>query len=113
MFHVTICPQCKERHRLPPKSYCDECFREYQRIWNKKNRKPYSSMSEIAQKKDNCRSYTGVLVKRGILQMGTECEWCGSQEELQRHHPDYSKPKEFQTICSPCHSFYHRMAKCA
>ena len=35
------------------------------------------------------------------------CEICGSTENLQRHHPDYSLPDVVLTICSSCHKRIH------
>lgn len=32
-----------------------------------------------------------------------KCEKCGSAENLQRHHSDYSKPTEVQILCQACH----------
>lgn len=33
------------------------------------------------------------------------CQRCCSQARLQRHHPDYSKPRDIQWLCSACHTF--------
>ena len=30
------------------------------------------------------------------------CEKCGSQVDVQKHHPDYSKPKEVRPLCRRC-----------
>lgn len=35
------------------------------------------------------------------------CLNCGSTENLQEHHPDYSKPKETVTLCRDCHNNLH------
>lgn len=35
------------------------------------------------------------------------CQSCGSKEELQFHHPDYSKPKLVITLCKNCHYKEH------
>ncbi len=80
-------------------------------IYMRQHRKPYRELSLDERSRDACRSYTEMLVKRGVLKMGTECEWCGNQQELERHHPDYSNPRLFETICKPCHRFYHRTLK--
>lgn len=37
----------------------------------------------------------------------SNCQICGSNEEVQGHHPDYSKPKEIITLCKNCHSKEH------
>jgi len=36
-----------------------------------------------------------------------KCEVCGSTHNLQRHHPDYSKPLEVMTLCRDCHWAIH------
>ena len=36
-----------------------------------------------------------------------KCEVCGSTENLERHHPDYSKPLEVQVLCKRCHNAKH------
>ena len=38
----------------------------------------------------------------------SKCEKCGSTEKLERHHPDHSKPEEFQTLCHKCHNALRR-----
>ena len=37
------------------------------------------------------------------IPLASECEKCGDTEKLERHHPDYSRPREFQTLCHDCH----------
>lgn len=40
------------------------------------------------------------------------CNKCGASEpevRLERHHPDYSKPEEFETLCSSCHHEIHHL----
>lgn len=41
-------------------------------------------------------------LKAGTL-AARPCEDCGA-EEVQMHHPDYSKPLEVEFLCIPCHS---------
>ena len=38
----------------------------------------------------------------------TECAMCFSKKDLERHHPDYNKPKEVVIMCAPCHKKWHR-----
>lgn len=37
-----------------------------------------------------------------------KCELCSSTLNLERHHPDYSKPLDFITFCRECHRKLHR-----
>ena len=48
------------------------------------------------------------------------CEFCGSTENLERHHYDYSDPGLFHVLCRKCHRKWHsderrpsRMKNCA
>lgn len=41
------------------------------------------------------------------IQMKNRCEKCGTKKNLQRHHPDYSKPELIMTLCQDCHKNVH------
>lgn len=41
------------------------------------------------------------------IPLNGSCGLCGTIERLERHHPDYSKPREIQTLCKPCHVRLH------
>lgn len=41
------------------------------------------------------------------IPLGDKCEKCGSRENLERHHPDYTNPLEVQTLCRSCHALLH------
>jgi hypothetical protein len=41
---------------------------------------------------------------------GEQCSLCGSQSDLQRHHPDYSST-DFFIVCRQCHNRIHREEK--
>lgn len=42
------------------------------------------------------------------IPLAQACVRCGSKENLQHHHPDYSKPFEVITLCRACHGLVHR-----
>ena len=71
------------------------------REWRKAN-----PVSEEERRKDNCRSYTNMLIKRGRLQR-KPCYICGA-EQVQAHHPDYSKPAVVVWLCKEHHRNLHR-----
>lgn len=41
------------------------------------------------------------------LQSADECAQCGSTENREQHHPDYSKPDLTVTLCRNCHQKLH------
>ena len=41
------------------------------------------------------------------IPLSSECNSCGSTENLERHHPDYNKPLEIITLCRRCHARLH------
>jgi len=43
----------------------------------------------------------------GALVRPNECEECGRDVYLVKHHKDYSKPLEVAWMCIPCHSKWH------
>jgi hypothetical protein len=41
------------------------------------------------------------------IPIGPQCQICGAIENLEKHHPDYSKPLEVITLCRSCHRRVH------
>jgi|GEM_PF-4304980 len=44
------------------------------------------------------------MVKSGKLIPLTECEFCGSENRVEAHHPDHSRPFFLLYLCKDCHS---------
>ena len=65
---------------------------EYRRKWRKEN-----PQAVIAHK----------LAEK--IPTKPKCEKCGLTKRLERHHPDYSKPLMFKTLCCLCHNTVHRL----
>jgi hypothetical protein len=42
-------------------------------------------------------------VRDGRLKRKTECEVCGSEKNIEKHHDDYSKPLEVRWLCKKHH----------
>jgi hypothetical protein len=40
-----------------------------------------------------------------------ECEGCGAERRLERHHPDYSKPLLIVWLCKPCHAIADKIRR--
>lgn len=53
----------------------------------------------------------GTYLQQARLFRKEACEACGSTEALTVHHCDadwkHNDPENLQTLCSPCHSFWH------
>ena len=47
--------------------------------------------------------------KAKTIPLGDSCELCGSDTDLHRHHPDYSYPGIFVTVCCACHHTIHNL----
>jgi hypothetical protein len=62
-------------------------------------------LSEEERRKDICRSYTHMLVKRGHIQK-SPCLLCLA-EPAQAHHPDYNDPRLVFWLCLEHHREEH------
>lgn len=56
------------------------------------------------KRRDNCRSYSRLLVVRGVLKP-EPCKNCGGNAE--KHHPDYDNPRLIVWLCRRCHLDLH------
>lgn len=45
--------------------------------------------------------------KRNGTLVVAPCKNCGTNEKVQAHHKDYSKPLDIQWLCAPCHRMEH------
>ena len=91
---------------MPGQRKCLACHAAYMRSWRK-----YHPLSLAQRKKDNCRSYANVYLKRGKLQKNP-CVECGA-ENSQMHHPDYEKPLYVVWLCRKCHLMEHHKKQTA
>jgi len=68
--------------------------------------KEYRADVEAVKKK--ARSRAEYLVRTGAVKKPAECELCGRDGHLEKHHPDYTQPDLFQFWCVRCHRRFHR-----
>jgi len=54
--------------------------------------------------KTHARYLVRQAVKSGKLIPLTECEFCGSENHVEAHHPDHSRPFFLLYLCKDCHS---------
>lgn len=62
-------------------------------------------LNEEQRRRDICRSYTHVLIKRGVIRR-RPCTECGT-EPAQAHHPDYGNPRLVIWLCLDHHRMEH------
>jgi len=48
---------------------------------------------------------------RADLEAPAQCEGCGLQRKLEKHHPDYSKPLLVVWLCKPCHAIADKIRR--
>ena len=56
--------------------------------------------------KNRCHARMWTAIKSGKL-IKQPCSICGSVDNINAHHKDYSKPLDVIWYCSTCHKNYH------
>ena len=100
------CSKCGGDNNRGRQWYCHACHAEYMRTYRPK----YKEMNPEQQMKDRARAYANTYQKRGLL-TPEPCRDCGSEDNLHKHHEDYSKPLEVVWLCAPCHRDRHNPFK--
>lgn len=80
---------------------CLECYRKCRQ--DKKNDPTYLEHSLKA----SVRSITRNYIKLGVL-IKEKCEFCGTNENIEAHHEDYSKPLDIKWFCRNHHREHHK-----
>jgi hypothetical protein len=81
---------------------CIDCYRKCRE--NKKQDPKYKDQSF----KENVRSFTRRCIKTGIL-IRESCRICGTNENIEAHHEDYSKPLDIIWLCRNHHREHHKL----
>jgi len=112
----------RERYKLNPRRYKTKKYmdyqREYQRNWNKRHPLQRKEMQRKYKREhpEKQREYASrypekvkahSIANNLKIPLEPECFLCGSTENLEKHHPNYSKPKLVQTVCKQCHTLIH------
>jgi len=64
--------------------------------------------SQSARMKKNCREKTNRAIQSGKLPR-QPCEVCGTDEKIDAHHDDYTRPFDVRWLCRVHHAEHHRM----
>lgn len=98
---MKLCSVCKLHPRGKSNhSYCNLCHARKTREWRKTH-----NLTTEQKRKDSCRSYAYVYLKRGKITR-KNCQICGEYAEM--HHPDYSKPLYIIWLCRKHHMELHK-----
>lgn len=57
--------------------------------------------------KNNARYKVNRLVERKLPNLKKRCQVCKSENKIEFHHVDYSKPYLVNLLCKECHVKYH------
>jgi len=97
--------QYRATHQKEIKEYYEkrkDFFQEYQRkYWQ--NHKEESNKHTQKYRDRHPEVINAERLAHRLVPLDKQCKICGSTENLQRHHPDYSKPLEVVTLCRTCH----------
>lgn len=120
MSDIKHCIRCKSTQGLPDKPYsrykqkeyylCTNCNTERLKKYRQtaKGRKVFNSAAKAYYEKNKHKAHARYKAKSIPSK---PCEKCGSEENLEKHHPDYSKPLEVIHLCRAHHRELHRQLK--
>ena len=109
--HLGKCKECTKHDVVINRKANLDYYREYDRYRyhsNDKCRRDYihknNKLIRLANPQKNKARYTLRNAIRGgrILKQGT-CSICGSKNNIEAHHPDYTKPLAVEWLCRECH----------
>lgn len=109
-----VCEYCKKefKSKRPHKRFCSNKCETLN--WRKNNPEKMAIWKQRARRKwrknniEKTRVHTATQQK--ISLKGKCCDICGSTENLNRHHQDYSQPLEVIILCARCHTIIHKLA---
>lgn len=100
--NCSICGAIKEGSYVK-ESHCSAC-----RLIQVKERRPYRTEEQIF--KENVRRFTYFARRRGFL-IKQPCEVCNTENDVQAHHDDYTKPLDVRWLCRKHHNEHHNNNK--
>ena len=88
------------------KRRADPAFREKDReSWRKWRQNNLDKIREVRRQNPEKRK---AQLHGRYIKLDDKCARCGATDNLERHHPYYSKPNLVITLCRRCHSQEHR-----
>ncbi len=96
--------KCGQKKEVRTQSYCRKCKASYIQKRRLEGREPL--VGEVRQR-HHARSMLKVYIKKGKRFKASYCSQCGSFENIEGHHEDYSKPLFVIWLCRKCHLSLH------
>ncbi len=115
----TWCHTCQSKRRRELRAANKQKHLDYYRRYRIEHRERYIvTDGEYKRKHPRKRRYNPLktrarhmvreAVLAGIVVRPRACQDCGrTDERLDAHHPDYSKPLDVMWLCRPCHGKQH------
>ena len=95
------------RERVKKNSERIERYKKEDPIKYKKAQEQKNKWAKENRNKNNAQQQARRAVFKGTIKRLYKCERCEETENLQGHHPDYSKPLEVLWLCPKCHGAEH------
>ena len=108
-------PRCKDcerlryRHRRARNNYSDKDHRYYL-----KHKAEILLKRQAYSRAHPARVLARELVKKAVRAgdlYKSSCEGCGTIEDVQAHHIDYTRPLDVHWLCRTCHARLHTQAR--
>ena len=100
---------CKECKSVLKRKYAqtDACKKSNRKYKQSSKGKAATKRHDLSRRKRHPEKYkarykVANAIKRGWL-IPQPCEICGSEESIESHHEDYTKPLEVNWLCTKCH----------
>lgn len=116
--HLNKCKDCAKidvrQHRLKNPEKVRAYDRERARLPHRRAQRKDVYTREWEQHPDRMRARIMVsnAVRNGRLDK-MPCAFCSSEEGLEAHHHDYTKPLDVTWLCKPCHRRFHALERMA
>ena len=108
--HVNKCKECNKMDVRLNRADKSDYYRAYDRKRGNRQEAEYLR-NYRAENPEKYRAHCAVerAVRDGRLKKLDACEFCGSQDNIEGHHPSYAKDMRLCVtwLCSPCHKRAH------
>ena len=104
-------PEKRKQYEKQYASTHPEKRQEINKRWKDKNKTKVLACAK--RHKERYPEQTRAVAIAQKIPKAERCKHCGSATRLQKHHSDYSKPREFITLCVKCHQKLHREVEVA